>query len=86
MEMNTRLQVEHPITEMITGTDLVEWQIKVAAGEKLPLTQDQIPCKGHSFEARIYAEDPRGGFLPGAGPLLHLSTPSPSADTRIETG
>nr|XP_023023429.1 methylcrotonoyl-CoA carboxylase subunit alpha, mitochondrial-like [Leptinotarsa decemlineata] len=86
MEMNTRLQVEHPITEMITGTDLVEWQIKIASGEKLPLTQEEITAKGHSFEARIYAEDPRGGFLPGAGPLLYLSTPEASDDTRIETG
>lgn len=69
MEMNTRLQVEHPITEMITGTDLVEWQIRVASGEPLPVTQDQIKRRGHAFEARIYAENPRGGFLPGAGPL-----------------
>lgn len=86
MEMNTRLQVEHPITEMITGTDLVEWQIRVASGEKLPLTQDEITRKGHAFEARIYAEDPKGGFLPGAGPLLHLTVPESSSDTRIETG
>ena len=86
MEMNTRLQVEHPITEMITGTDLVEWQIRVASGEPLPLTQAQIKRKGHAFEARIYAEDPRGGFLPGAGPLHHLSTPVPSENVRVETG
>ncbi|XP_055637549.1 methylcrotonoyl-CoA carboxylase subunit alpha, mitochondrial [Toxorhynchites rutilus septentrionalis] len=86
MEMNTRLQVEHPITEMITGTDLVEWQIKVASGEQLPLTQEQIHKKGHAFEARIYAEDPAGGFLPGAGPLNYLSTPEPSNTTRVETG
>lgn len=86
MEMNTRLQVEHPITEMITGTDLVEWQIKVASGEPLPLTQAQIHKNGHAFEARIYAEDPAGGFLPGAGPLDYLSTPTPSPTTRVETG
>ncbi|XP_034239215.1 methylcrotonoyl-CoA carboxylase subunit alpha, mitochondrial [Thrips palmi] len=86
MEMNTRLQVEHPITEMITGTDLVEWQLKVAAGEKLPLTQEQIPVNGHAFEARIYAEDPQNNFMPGAGPLLHLLTPTPGSDVRVETG
>lgn len=86
MEMNTRLQVEHPITEMITGTDLVEWQIKVASGEPLPFTQEQIRKSGHAFEARIYAEDPAGGFLPGAGPLDYLSTPEPSSTTRVETG
>lgn len=93
MEMNTRLQVEHPITEMITGTDLVEWQIRVAAGERLPLRQEQIERRGHAFEARIYAEDPRGGFLPGAGPLEHLTTPlttttrvDDAATVRVETG
>lgn len=78
--------MEHPITEMITGTDLVEWQIRVASGEPLPLTQDQIKRRGHSFEARIYAEDPRGGFLPGAGPLHHLTTPQPNEFVRVETG
>lgn len=86
MEMNTRLQVEHPITEMITGTDLVEWQLKIAAGEKLPVTQEDIKKCGHAFEARIYAEDPKSGFLPGAGPLLHLSTPEASSEVRVETG
>lgn len=86
MEMNTRLQVEHPVTEMITGTDLVEWQLKVAAGEKLPMTQEEISLMGHAFEARIYAEDPDNNFMPGAGPLLHLSTPPPDVFTRIETG
>uniref|UniRef100_W5LXL3 Methylcrotonoyl-CoA carboxylase subunit alpha, mitochondrial n=1 Tax=Lepisosteus oculatus TaxID=7918 RepID=W5LXL3_LEPOC len=86
MEMNTRLQVEHPVTEMITGTDLVEWQLRVAAGEALPLKQEEIALRGHSFEARIYAEDPDNDFLPGAGPLLHLSTPRADALTRIETG
>ncbi|TMS20438.1 Methylcrotonoyl-CoA carboxylase subunit alpha, mitochondrial [Larimichthys crocea] len=86
MEMNTRLQVEHPVSEMITGTDLVEWQLRVAAGERLPLLQDDIILSGHSFEARIYAEDPNNDFLPGAGPLLHLSTPPADQHTRIETG
>ncbi|XP_064638144.1 methylcrotonoyl-CoA carboxylase subunit alpha, mitochondrial-like isoform X3 [Lineus longissimus] len=86
MEMNTRLQVEHPVSEMVTGVDLVEWQIKAAAGEKLPVTQDDIPLHGHSFEARIYAEDPNNQFMPGAGPLRHLSTPAPDNKTRIETG
>lgn len=86
MEMNTRLQVEHPITEMITDTDLVEWQIRVASGEPLPLTQDQIIKRGHAFEARIYAENPRGGFLPGAGPLHHLTTPQANETVRVETG
>ncbi|XP_013106292.2 methylcrotonoyl-CoA carboxylase subunit alpha, mitochondrial [Stomoxys calcitrans] len=86
MEMNTRLQVEHPISEMITGTDLVEWQIRIAAGEPLPVTQEQVIRKGHAFEARIYAENPRGGFLPGAGPLRYLATPEPNDLVRVETG
>uniref|UniRef100_A0A8C5M1S5 Methylcrotonoyl-CoA carboxylase subunit alpha, mitochondrial n=1 Tax=Leptobrachium leishanense TaxID=445787 RepID=A0A8C5M1S5_9ANUR len=86
MEMNTRLQVEHPVTEMITGTDLVEWQLRVAAGEPIPATQDEINLQGHAFEARIYAEDPDNNFMPGAGPLLHLSTPPADPSTRIETG
>ncbi|KAM6222800.1 methylcrotonoyl-CoA carboxylase subunit alpha, mitochondrial isoform 1-T1 [Rhynchocyon petersi] len=86
MEMNTRLQVEHPVTEMITGTDLVEWQFRVAAGEKIPLSQEEITLQGHAFEARIYAEDPNNDFLPGAGPLVHLSTPQADLSTRIETG
>uniref|UniRef100_A0A0C9QAY5 Mccc1_1 protein n=1 Tax=Fopius arisanus TaxID=64838 RepID=A0A0C9QAY5_9HYME len=86
MEMNTRLQVEHPVTEAITGLDLVEWQLNIAAGERLPLTQEQISINGHAFEARIYAEDPRGGFLPRAGPLIYLSPPKPSRTIRVETG
>ncbi|OJA14602.1 hypothetical protein AZE42_09812 [Rhizopogon vesiculosus] len=78
MEMNTRLQVEHPVTEMITGLDLVEWQLEVAAGNPLPLSQSQIPLVGHAFEARIYAENPRNNFLPDSGPLLYLDTPKPT--------
>ncbi|XP_076246783.1 methylcrotonoyl-CoA carboxylase 1 isoform X2 [Calliopsis andreniformis] len=87
MEMNTRLQVEHPITEAITGLDLVEWQLRVASGEKLLLNQEQISFRGHAFEARIYAENPRHGFLPGAGQLLYLRTPeTTSGKVRVETG
>ncbi|KAL1950868.1 hypothetical protein VTO73DRAFT_17 [Trametes versicolor] len=78
MEMNTRLQVEHPVTEMITGLDLVEWQLEVASGNPLPLTQSYIPLVGHAFEARIYAENPRNNFLPDSGQLLYLSTPEPT--------
>ena len=86
MEMNTRLQLEHPVSEMITNTDLVEWQLRVASGEPLPLDQSQIHLNGHAFEARIYAEEPKNNFLPGAGPLLHLTTPKTSSDGRVETG
>ncbi|KAJ2710587.1 hypothetical protein H4R19_003675 [Coemansia spiralis] len=86
MEMNTRLQVEHPVTEMVTNTDLVQWQLEVAAGNRLPQLQDEIQCTGHAFEARIYAENPENGFLPDTGRLLHLATPVPSADVRVETG
>ncbi|MCA3231950.1 MAG: putative sulfate exporter family transporter, partial [Cupriavidus sp.] len=75
MEMNTRLQVEHPVTEMITGQDLVEWQLRVAAGEPLPLTQEQLKIDGHALEARIYAENPDKGFLPSTGTLRFLRTP-----------
>jgi 3-methylcrotonyl-CoA carboxylase alpha subunit len=86
MEMNTRLQVEHPVTEMITGTDLVQWQLEVASGNRLPLLQDQLRVKGHSFEARIYAENPKNNFLPDTGTLVHLETPEPSDVVRVETG
>ena len=88
MEMNTRLQVEHPITEMITGTDLVEWQIKVAQGELLPMKQDAIRLNGHAFEARIYAEEPENEFMPGSGRLTYLRTPPTGTDgkIRVETG
>jgi 3-methylcrotonyl-CoA carboxylase alpha subunit len=86
MEMNTRLQVEHPVTEMITGLDLVEWQLRVAAGEPLPLRQEQLRVDGHALEARIYAEDPDKGFLPSTGRLLHLAQPEPSFHVRIDAG
>jgi len=89
MEMNTRLQVEHPVTEAITGLDLVEWQFKIAAGEKLPLSQDQVPLNGHAVEARLYAEDPERGFLPSTGKLIELKFPTREGlrvDTGVETG
>lgn len=90
MEMNTRLQVEHPVSEMVTGTDLVEWQFRVAAGERLPLTQDEIEARiaerGAAIEARIYAENPEKGFFPDSGRLVHLSTPKTSEDVRIDAG
>ncbi|AZO09073.1 acetyl/propionyl/methylcrotonyl-CoA carboxylase subunit alpha [Mesorhizobium sp. M3A.F.Ca.ET.080.04.2.1] len=89
MEMNTRLQVEHPVTEMVTGVDLVEWQLRVASGEKLPKAQSEIQLAGHAFEARIYAEDAAKGFLPATGTLHHLKFPDSAPDgaaLRIETG
>ena len=86
MEMNTRLQVEHPVTEMITGQDLVEWQLRVAGGAALPLTQEQVPLRGHSIEVRVYAEEPEKGFLPSIGTLAHFAPPAASAHVRIDTG
>ncbi|PIE18369.1 MAG: 3-methylcrotonyl-CoA carboxylase [Proteobacteria bacterium] len=87
MEMNTRLQVEHPVTEEITGVDLVEWQLRVASGEPLPAAQEDLTISGHSFEARLYAEDVPAGFLPATGRLTHLSFPEGSrAETGVETG
>ncbi|KAJ5954974.1 hypothetical protein N7501_009253 [Penicillium viridicatum] len=90
MEMNTRLQVEHPVTEMVTGQDLVHWQILVAEGAKLPLTQEEVEERiaqsGHGIEARIYAENPEQGFIPDSGRLLHVRTPATSENIRIDAG
>jgi 3-methylcrotonyl-CoA carboxylase alpha subunit len=86
MEMNTRLQVEHPVTELITGVDLVEWQLRIAQGEDLPMRQEAITLHGAAIEARLYAEDPAHGYLPSVGRIAHLRWPSLSADLRLDSG
>jgi 3-methylcrotonyl-CoA carboxylase alpha subunit len=86
IEMNTRLQVEHPVTELITGIDLVEWQLRVAFGEKLPLAQDQIKLNGHAIEARVYAENPHKNFMPSVGGIKTWRLPEPSNGLRIDAG
>src|SRR5690606_35177653 len=86
MEMNTRLQVEHPVTEAITSLDLVAWQIRIAQGEPLPITQDQVPLNGHAIEVRLYAEDPDNDFLPATGTLDLYREPSAGSGRRVDSG
>jgi len=86
MEMNTRLQVEHPVTELITGLDLVDWQLRIAAGERIPLAQADIPLTGHGIEVRLYAEDPENNFMPQTGTIRHFSSPPQDEHFRLDTG
>jgi 3-methylcrotonyl-CoA carboxylase alpha subunit len=86
IEMNTRLQVEHPVTELVTGIDLVEWQLRVASGEKLPMKQDQLTLNGHAIEARVYAENPDKNFMPSVGTIRTWNMPEPSSGLRVDAG
>src|SRR5206468_7903175 len=86
LEMSTRVRVEHRVTEMITGVDLGEWQLRIASGEPLPKKQDELAISGHAIEVRLYAEDPDRGFLPSIGRLVHLALPPAENGVRIDTG